>query len=232
MPSSFSSKSTADRPGGAGRGDPGRAPHRPGRLDDREGNELLRPDRRGRRGLALDRAPRARCRPGGGDALRSTARDVGLDRLRRPHRLRHPEHPGRDRRAGAAARPAGAERRHRRDRRRPALRERPRRRSRRSRSARPRSARTWTRTRIPATSTASSSRPARRSTATVEAPTNLGVILWSSAARTVFATGTQRREVELAGSNRQAAEPGGRRVVRYRESAGREGLRARDYLDI
>ena len=63
-------------------------------------------------------------------------------------------------------------------------------------------------------------------TATVAGSTNLGTILWSSAARTVFATGTNAVKWQLDGSNR----PGNRaeRVV-YRNT-GRKAVSA--YLDI
>ena len=63
-------------------------------------------------------------------------------------------------------------------------------------------------------------------TATVAGTTNLGTILWSSAARTVFATGNNAVKWQLDGSNR----PGNRaEQVSYR-NPGRKAISA--YLDI
>jgi hypothetical protein len=69
--------------------------------------------------------------------------------------------------------------------------------------------------------------PARKTlTATVAGDTNLGTILWSSAAKTVFATGTSAMKWQLDGSNRA-----GKRAeqVVYR-NPGRKAVSA--YLDI
>ena len=63
-------------------------------------------------------------------------------------------------------------------------------------------------------------------TATVAGSTNLGVILWSSAARTVFATGTNAAKWELDGSNR----PGNRAEQVVYRNTGRKAVSA--YLDI